>query len=304
VARLPLSTEEELVEGDTLVASAKSMAFLELDDGSQILLGAKSTLHIESLGSGGDLLRLSRGEGACKIRARDAKRPFKLEVGFSSVEVIGTLFAARLVSPKKLIVGVNQGTVRVFRKDRPDVSVDVKAGGQATLLKNKDRINIASLSPKMRKVMQPLLPEAKPAPPKSETPVDPTKSQPPPDVQKTVQEEPAKKEADTKPEQDTPETIAALVERMYKDTRWIFDDLRTDIARGQWDVVLHRLENYLADPESPSRDEAVFLKAVCLEKLHRLKEAHQTYRDYLLKWPAGKRAREAKHGLIRTRSGR
>ena len=91
---------------------------------------------------------------------------------------------------------------------------------------------------------------------------------------------------------------------MYQDTGWIFDDLRADIARGRWDTVLHRLENYLADPESPNRGEAVFLKAVCLEKLERLKEAHQTYRDYLLKWPAGKRAPEAKHGLMRTRANR
>jgi hypothetical protein len=91
---------------------------------------------------------------------------------------------------------------------------------------------------------------------------------------------------------------------MYQDTDWIFDDLRADIARGEWGLVLHRLENYLADPESPNRSEAIFLKGVCLEKLGRLKEAHRAYRDYLIKWPAGNRAEKAKHGLMRTRKAR
>ena len=91
--------------------------------------------------------------------------------------------------------------------------------------------------------------------------------------------------------------------RLHQDTRWIFDELRIKMAEGRCDQVLRYLDDYLADPESPNREEAVFLRGVCLEKLGRIGEAHRVYRRYLTRWPAGRRAREAKHGLVRTRKG-
>ena len=290
----PLSLDEKISVGDTLTAAARSTALLQLDDKSRILVGEKSRVQLEELGQQGDRLLLERGHVACEVTPREAERPFLVTAGFGSVRVTGTLFAVLKVGEQKLMVGVHQGAVKVARRDLPGDSYDVRDQGQITLVGKREAVRQAALGKKMRGLMQPFLPQTPPAPVK-EPPVPVEEPPPPPDEPKP--------EEKTEPKEEAPDTLAALVDNMYKDTGWIFDDLRADIARGHWDVVLHRLENYLADPESPSRDEAIFLKAVCLEKLNRLKEAHQTYRDYLLKWPAGTRAKKAKYGLIRTRTG-
>lgn len=286
----PSSVDEKIRVGDTLTASARSTALLQLDDQSRILVGEKSSVRIEALGEKGDRLLLEQGHVACQVSPRGSERPFSVSTGLGIVKVTGTLFAVLKVSEKKLMVGVHQGAVDVN-------GTAVRAGKQITLEKKKAAVRLAVLGRKMRRLMQPFLPE--------ETPVPPPK-EPPPAVKEKPEppKEPHPKETRAEPKQTAPDTLAALVDNMYQDTNWIFDDLRADIDRGRWDVVLHHLENYLADPESPNRQEAVFLKAVCLEKLKRPREAQQTYRDYLIKWPAGNRAREAKYGLVRTRSSR
>ena len=285
----PLSIDGKIPAGDSLTASTRSTALLQLDDQTQILVGEKSTVHFEALGQKGDRLLLRQGHVACRVTPRQADRVFLIDAGLGSVKVTGTLFAVLKVGEKKLMVGVHQGAVDVN-------GFAVRAGRQLTLEKKKAKVRLAALGKKMRGLMQPFLPETPPAPAK-DTPPAVEEEQPKP-------QEPPEKEVKAEPKKEAPDTLASLVENMYKDTSWIFDDLRADIARGEWEVVLHRLENYLADPESPSRDEAIFLKAVCLEKLGRIKEAHQAYRNYLIKWPAGNRANKAKHGLIRTRKAR
>jgi ferric-dicitrate binding protein FerR (iron transport regulator) len=275
--------------GDTLKAFARSSVLLQLQDRSQIFVGEKSKVKIEALGEKGDRLLLERGHVACRVTPRKEDRPFAVDTDLGNVKVTGTLFAVLKVSEKKLMVGVHKGSVDVNGQA-------VKAGRQITLEKAKSAVRHAALGRKMRKLMQHFLPEEVHPPVRKPPPsIDVQPEEPPP-------EEPPVKE--TKPKESTADTLAALVDNMYKDTDWIFDDLRADIDRGNWEVVLHRLENYLLDPESPNRAEAIFLRAVCLEKLGRLKEAHQGYRTYLEKWPAGNRAKKAKHGLMRTRKAR
>jgi hypothetical protein len=272
--------------GDTLTASSRSSVLLQLEDQSQILVGEQSTVKIEALGKEGDRLLLEKGHVACRVAPRQADRPFVVGTDMGSVKVTGTLFAVLKASGKKLMVGVHEGSVDVNGQA-------VKAGRQITVEKARSAVRHAALSRKMRRLMKHFLPEEKPpAPPKVEE-----KPEPP-------EEPPVEESKKVAPKKSTADTLAALVDNMYQDTDWIFDDLRADIARGEWETVLHRLENYLLDPESPNRAEAIFLKAVCLEKLGRLKEAHRAYRDYLIKWPAGNRAQKAKHGLMRTRKAR
>jgi tetratricopeptide (TPR) repeat protein len=93
------------------------------------------------------------------------------------------------------------------------------------------------------------------------------------------------------------------VARLHQDTNWIFDDLRGLMAAGRCDRVVHQLTNYLGDPDSPRRDEATFLRAVCYEKLGRRTEAIQAYRQYLRSWPAGARATDARQAMRRIRWG-
>jgi hypothetical protein len=292
--QVSVKVDEKISAGDTVTAAARSSALLQLDDQSQIFVGEKSTVKIEALDEKGDRLLLEAGHVACRVTPRSAERTFSIDTGLGSVKVTGTLFAVLKVSDRKLMVGVHQGSVDVNGQA-------INAGRQITVEKAKSAVRHAALGRKLRRLMQHFLPEEPAPPPPKEEPPPPVeeKSEPPP-------EEPPPEETKTKPEpkESTADTLAALVDNMYQDTDWIFDDLRADIARGEWEVVLHRLENYLSDPESPNRSEAIFLKAVCLEKLGRLKEAHQSYRDYLIKWPAGNRAEKAKHGLMRTRKAR
>jgi hypothetical protein len=262
---------------------------LQLQDQSQVFVGEKSKVKIEALGRDGDRLLLVTGHVACRVTPRKEDRPFAVDTDLGNVKVTGTLFAVLKVSDKKLMVGVHKGSVDVNGQA-------VKAGRQITLEKAKSAVRHAALSRKMRKLMQHFLPAEKP-------PVPP-KEEPPKVEEKPEPKETPPEETRVEPKESTADTLAALVDNMYQDTDWIFDDLRADIDRGNWEVVLHRLENYLSDPESPNRAEAIFLRAVCLEKLGRLKEAHQGYRTYLEKWPAGNRAKKAKHGLIRTRKAR
>jgi ferric-dicitrate binding protein FerR (iron transport regulator) len=293
--RTPLAANAKIRGGDILVASAKSTALLVMDDQSRILIGEKSSVQLETLSHRGDRLILDRGHVTCEVSPRQAERSFSIVAGFGTVRVTGTLFAVLKIREQQLVVGVFKGAVKVTRSDLPEAGFEVRDGEQISLAKKKAAVRLTALGKKMRGLMQPFLPGTPPAPAKDTPPAVEEKKPKP--------QEPPGQETKTEPREEAPDTIVSLVEHMYKDTRWIFDDLRADIARGRWNVVLHRLENYLADPESPSRDEAILLKAVCLEKLNRLKEAYQTYRHYLLKWPAGSRAQEAKYGLIRTRAG-
>jgi tetratricopeptide (TPR) repeat protein len=99
----------------------------------------------------------------------------------------------------------------------------------------------------------------------------------------------------------TTESLEELVARLYEDTRWIFDELRAIMRRGEWERALDLLDNYLSDPDSPERGEAVFLKGICLEELGRFREAYQLYLRYLQEWPQGRRASDARQGWLRTR---
>jgi hypothetical protein len=103
---------------------------------------------------------------------------------------------------------------------------------------------------------------------------------------------------------DRPEadgSLAGLVASIHRDTGWLFDELRLELEAGRTRRALRLLDNYLADPLSPHRDEAVFLRARCLEQLQRLLPAARAYRRYLDRWPTGKRAPAARQALRRLR---
>jgi TolA-binding protein len=218
------------------------------------------------------------------------------------VRVVGTVFAVSLEEKKLLLVGVRAGEVQVKPEEAKSPAVNVKADRQVALTSGSSS-HPKKLGPKLRKLMNRLTPETPPPKAKKQARLEPVKPAEKKPVPAEEAPKPAKPVKEKKPaEKKTKvDSVEALVESLYKDTRWIFDDLRSQMDQGNWETALNRLNNYLADPESPNRDDALMLKGACLEKLGRFKEAHQIYHHYLLNWPAGPRAREARHGLLRTR---
>ena len=103
-------------------APVRSLAFIEqrvLSDGSVIILnrGAIVTTHFTA---GERRVQLERGEAHFKV-AKDATRPFFVEVGGVTVRAVGTAFNVRL-DPASVEVLVTEGKVGVQR-GRPTVSL-------------------------------------------------------------------------------------------------------------------------------------------------------------------------------------
>jgi hypothetical protein len=157
----------------------------------------------------------------------------------------------------------------------------------------------------MHGVLQPLLPPPPPKKPAQQTlsRLEPKPPAPEPDVGDDTKPAPAPAPlpAPAPPKPGKIESVEAMVESLYRDTRWIFDDLRGQMVRGEWEKVLRHIDNYLADPESPNRGEALLLKGACLEKLGRFPEARMAYRQYLRDYPEGPWTRRALQGVARTR---
>jgi ferric-dicitrate binding protein FerR (iron transport regulator) len=300
-----LSADDELMVGERVSTSDAAWAVMELEDGSRVRLGARSRLMLVAGGPHGDRFELEQGAIACRVQPRQSERAFEVSAGPGQVRVVGTRFAVRLLPNGTLTVGVEKGSVRVGPKAAQPESVLLKADQQARMAPGKD-IKISRLGHRLRNLMSPLRPAQAPKTIAKLTP-DPTEIPPVP-KQPTPKRPQPKKLEDVKPIADRirerKDTLEELVARLYQDTAWIFDDLRAELARGKCETVLRKLENYLSDPDSPGRDEATFLKAVCLEQLGKKRAAMQAYQHYRMNWPSGKRAADCRSSMRRIRRGK
>jgi ferric-dicitrate binding protein FerR (iron transport regulator) len=307
VASRPLTKTAEMFAGDTLSTTAESWVLLQLADNSQVRLGPEAGLKFENVGQAGDRFYLLRGAVACQVTSRAPDRPFVVASDPAEAEVIGTVLAVRLMKSGVLVAGVAKGKIRMNRPASKKPPVPVQAGQQVIISKSGELLRTESLGKGMRKLMQPMLPEtgrtAIKTRPANGSPVIAKSDEKPVPDKPSGPAEPSEPKA-VKPDKKLPgDSVAKMVNEVYQDTEWIFNELRAEIQRGNYKRALNRLENYIADPESPNRSEAVYLKAVCFEKMGKTRDAFKTFRYYLTKWPAGKRANQALAGQIRNRAG-
>ncbi len=289
VASLPVDVRSQIFAGDSIVSAENSWVEMELDDGSRLRLGPESSLRLEMAGHEADRFSLGRGVVACRVNPR-LKRSFMIASRQADTRVVGTLFAIRQVKAETLVVGVARGKVELDRSRHSKPTLPVSTGHQVILSVTGELLRSEKLGRGMRNLMGPLLPRHyKPGGKIGGAEVSLKAPPHPPEAEKS------------KTGSGKGDTVASLVEGVYRDTRWIFDQLRQEMKEGRYKRVLNRLNNYIADPEAPKRSEAVFLKAECLEEMGRTRQAHQTYREYQIQWPAGAHAREALAGQIRTR---
>jgi transmembrane sensor len=82
-----------------------------LPDGSTILLNTNSEIHVD-LSARQRAIALIRGEAVFNV-AHDARRPFDVRAGGTTVRAVGTSFAVRLQSPRQIEVLVAKGRVAV-----------------------------------------------------------------------------------------------------------------------------------------------------------------------------------------------
>jgi hypothetical protein len=227
-----------------------------------------------------------------------------VDAGPGRASVLGTLFGVQGEADHGLQVGVLEGTVEVVRLDGSAPPELVRAGRQLRMPLDGATVS-TPLEASWRRWLQELSPPAAPKPARIDPPSGPSaQANALPPRFDPAPEAPPKPRLPSellpgKPPSQV-ETLEAMVERIIQDTQWIFDDLREEIRRGNCEIVLQRLDNYLADPESPNRPEAVLLRGACLEQLRRWPEARESYRLYLRRWPTGRHVREVEMGLIRT----
>jgi TolA-binding protein len=243
-----------------------------------------------------DRLRLTLGTITCRVERRNTSRSFQLEAGEFRATVLGTKFAVQVEAGGGVAFGVLEGEVEVAalsgtwppRLIPADFEIHVRPEAAG------------AVQPLSRALAALLRPSSQPPPGTTPARLARLESPRPADVSPETGTTP---EARPAPPPTTTtiahEGLEALVERIYRDTHWIFDDARAAMERGEFEAVASRLENYIQDPESPGRDEAVFLRAACLEKLGRLREAREHYRRYLWDWPQGRWVRDAQQGLVR-----
>ncbi|MBW1872318.1 MAG: FecR domain-containing protein [Deltaproteobacteria bacterium] len=307
VASHPLTKTAEIFAGDRLSTTAGSWVLLQLTDGSQVRLGPDAGLKFESIGQAGDRFYLLRGAAACQVTSRAPERPFVIASDPAEAEVVGTVLAVRLMKSGVLVAGVAKGKIRMNRPACKKPPIPVQAGQQVIISKTGELLRTEALGKGMRQLMQPMLPDSSRAMLKTR-PANGSRVVAKPD-QKPVPDKPAGPAEPSgpiavEPDKKLPsDSVAKIVDEVYQDTEWIFNELRNEIQRGNYKRALNRLNNYIADPESPDRSEAVYLKAVCLEKMGETRDAFLTFRKYLTKWPAGKRANKALAGQIRNRAG-
>ncbi len=293
VGTRPFEASSALHSGDVLVTAAGARVDLELQDGSRIRAGERTRLRFETIGADGDRIRLLVGALACRVAPRSPTRPFSVDASTGRVVVRGTRFAVHLALDGGLSVGVEKGAVELAPIDSRFEAIIIRAGQQASLEPTggpirTGKLDLSRMGGSLGELMAPLRPgkpAVRSASPKPR-PKSPKREEPRPD----------------RPGPAGDDSLEALVARIHQDTGWIFDDFRSDMAKGRFESVLRKLENYLADPDSPGRDEATFMQAVCCEKLGRRREAIRNYRKYLMTWPTGKRASDARTGMRRIRS--
>lgn len=297
------TSDAVLHPGDVLDTGKQATLRLELEDGSQLELESSSRLALASVGRAGDRFSLDHGSLHCRVTPRSAQRPFLVTAPEASVRVVGTRFSVTRKVGVGVEVRVQEGVVAVTpakgeaepillrARDAGLVSPDgaVKLSADAIPNEPADQANpgqaanppvrVAKVQPRVDAPDRP-----KPAP----SPHGPSVSKPRPPASDLLP-----------PRSHAPESLEALVARLHEDTAWIFDQFRADMKAGRYADVLRKLDNYLSDPDSPRRDEATFLKAVCLEKLDRKPQALRNYRSYLERWPTGKRAPDSRASIRR-----
>jgi len=87
-----------------------------LADGSQVNLGARSTLEVTYTPTGRDV-RLESGEAFFSVQ-KDTSRPFRVHVLNGVVTAVGTAFDVRTANDR-IVVAVAEGTVQVTDADAP-----------------------------------------------------------------------------------------------------------------------------------------------------------------------------------------
>jgi ferric-dicitrate binding protein FerR (iron transport regulator) len=302
-AARPIPPGSPLRAGDELWTGPEARAVLELGDRSRLALARSSRLRLEAAADTGDRFSLVAGALAVQVSPRAAERPFLVMTPQAELVVRGTRFAVRIEGPGGLWVGVEKGAVELRPRAAGVGPVLLEAGRAARL--RGGPAEVGRLDPAGRAELQALL-AAMPAPGTEGGPPSAgrTRFSPPspPPAPPPRPPEPAPWPAPAGRPGEPPggDSLRSLVEALYRDTAWIFDDLRADMEQGHYERVLRRIELYLADPDSPDRAEAVFLRAVCLESLGRPGEARAVYQEYTVRWPTGRRAAEAIRGYLRS----
>ncbi len=102
-----------------------------LPDGSTILLNTNSEIRVR-FNSRRRAIALIRGEALFHV-APDARRPFDVEAGDTTVSAIGTSFAVRLQAPRRIEVLVAQGRVAIDPQAAPARPSTLAANEDATI---------------------------------------------------------------------------------------------------------------------------------------------------------------------------
>lgn len=307
--------------GDVLDTREKDRADVALPDGSHLELAAASSLRVDTLASPGegDRLELLRGRVECRVAPRSPRRPFSVAAGPGVVTVKGTRFVVHLDRENTLTVGVLEGAVELTPRADPAAARTVRAGSQATLTASSPvRLGRLDLAARLRLFAggaagtddHPGQGSGNTGAAQTEDAAEGAAGR---DVagQGTMGDGTARRtgtaEAAGEGSADTPQAAAAGSGDAVADwaqgvgghSSLFFDAFRAEMRAGRFEDALRKIENYLSDPESPDRPEAVYLRVVCLEQLGRRREAARACRGYLERWPGGSRVAEVRAALLR-----
>ena len=323
--RVRFDRTARLDAGDTLETGVRAPADVALPDGSSLKLAAASSLRLESLApaSDGDRLELLHGRGECRVAPHPPERSFSVAAGPGIITVKGTRFVVHLARDGTLTVGVLEGVVELAPRTDPADARTVRAGSKATLAAASPvRIGRLDLAARLRlfagahgnasgKVAHAgsgktgdgdsagLAPGSGPGAAAGYDPAD--REDPGAFTGRGGREREGTAEAGGVGTMQAAgdDAVADWARGLSGHSSLFFDAFRTDMRKGRFEDALRKIENYLSDPESPDRQEAVYLRAVCLDRLGRRSEAARVCRDYLERWPRGPRAARLHAALLR-----
>jgi transmembrane sensor len=110
---------------------------VDLTDGSQLRIGAKSSVFV-SYTEEGRYLVLEGGEAFFKV-AHDTKRPFVVQAGSISIRAVGTEFSVRRAA-ERVMVTVREGAVDVV----PQLKVQAPTPETAATNGSKDKVRVGA----------------------------------------------------------------------------------------------------------------------------------------------------------------
>jgi transmembrane sensor len=123
IAVLAISQVGRLRDLGTAAATAPGATRqIALADGTAVTLNTRSALDVTDARS----VRLRRGEAYFAV-AKDAAHPFTVDAGPARVQVLGTHFNVRR-DGDQVVVGVDEGRVRVTPLDHPERAIILSAG--------------------------------------------------------------------------------------------------------------------------------------------------------------------------------